>query len=140
MYEFEQNKKNNLIFYGIRNRPHENPDSLKQHVNNLLRDNLNIRREIPVSKANRIYTGTIFYTGKLGVIKFRCFLGPEVRGVRPVLVSFESFKDRETVLRQAKALKKANIDVSEDFSKRTRENRQELRKFMRKVSKLKETY
>lgn len=61
------------------------------------------------------------------------FSGPEVRGCRPVLVSFETFKDRETVLRQSKALKRAAIDVTEDLSKRTRESRQELRKFMRKV-------
>ena len=60
--------------------------------------------------------------------------GPEVRGCRPVLVTFETFKDRETVFRQTKMLKKgANIDVTEDLSKRTRENRAELRKFMRKV-------
>ena len=59
--------------------------------------------------------------------------GPEVRGCRPVLVAFETFKDRETVLRQSKALKKASIDVTEDISKKTRESRQELRKFMRKV-------
>ena len=50
-----------------------------------------------------------------------------------MLVSFETFKDRETVLRQSKALKRAAIDVTEDLSKRTRESRQELRKFMRKV-------
>ena len=57
-----------------------------------------------------------------------------MRGCRPVLVTFETFKDRETVFRQAKMLKKgANIDVTEDLSKRTRENRAELRKFMRKV-------
>ncbi len=44
--------------------------------------------------------------------------GPEVRGCRPVLVNFESFKDRETVLRQAKLLKKqAGIDVTEDLSR-----------------------
>lgn len=63
----------------------------------------------------------------------RVFTGPEVKGCRPVLVTFETFKDRETVLRQAKLLKKANVDVTEDLSKRTRECRQELRKFMRKV-------
>ena len=50
------------------------------------------------------------------------------------MVTFETFKDRETVFRQTKMLKKgANIDVTEDLSKRTRENRAELRKFMRKV-------
>ena len=64
------------------------------------------------------------------------FSGPDVRNTRPVLVTFEAFKDRETVLRQAKNLKKnAGIDVTEDLSKRTRESRQELRKFMRKIKR-----
>jgi 16S rRNA C1402 (ribose-2'-O) methylase RsmI len=49
------------------------------------------------------------------------------------LVTFETFKDRETVLRMAKVLKNANVIVTEDLSKRTRESRQELRKFMRQV-------
>ena len=77
--------------------------------------------------------------------------GDEVRGTRPVLVTFETFKDRDEVLRkvssvgfnefvsftllsQARLLKKANVHVEEDLSKRTRENRAELRKFMRQVS------
>ena len=91
-------------------------------------------------------------------LKNKC-LGPEVRGTRPVLVTFENFKDRDEVLRkvsgyeldlttttkmrtyrpdqkyviQARMLKKANVHVEEDLSKRTRENRAELRKFMRQV-------
>ena len=115
MYEFEQNKKNNLIFYGVRKQSHENSDSLKAFLLGILRDHLHIRREIPILRATRVHTG------------------PEVKGCRPVLVAFETFKDRETVLKQSKVLKKANIDVTEDFSRKTRECRAELRKFMRKV-------
>ena len=52
------------------------------------------------------------------------------------MVTFETFKERETVLRNAKALsKKARIHVTEDLSKRTREARAELRKFMRQVKR-----
>ncbi len=136
MYEFEQSKRNNLILYGLRNRMHENSDSLKTHVANTLRDHLNIRREVPIVRANRILTGVLQTKTKNEKTSGKFFLlGPEVRGCRPVLVTFETFKDRETVLRQAKVLKKAaNIDITEDLSKKTRENRQELRKFMRKVS------
>ena len=47
-----------------------------------------------------------------------------MHGTRPVLVTFETFKDRETVLKLARTLsKKAKINVSEDLSKRTREAR-----------------
>ena len=116
MYEFEQSKKNNLILYGITTRHPETSESLRNRVSQIFRDNLNIKRDLPVLRATRVQTG------------------PEVRGCRPVLVTFETFKDRETVLRLAKVLKKANVIVTEDLSKRTRESRQELRKFMRQVN------
>ena len=115
MYEFEQSKKNNLILYGITTRHPETSESLRNRVSQIFRDNLNIKRDLPVLRATRVQTG------------------PEVRGCRPVLVTFETFKDRETVLRLAKVLKKASVIVTEDLSKRTRESRQELRKFMRQV-------
>ena len=43
---------------------------------------MSIKREMPITKASRVYSG------------------PEVRGTRPVLVTFESFKDRDEVLRK----------------------------------------
>ena len=66
---------------------------------------------------------------------FTILLGPKVQGCRPTLVTFESFKDREDVLKNSKALQISHIRVTEDLSKRTRESRQELRKFMRTVKK-----
>ena len=62
-------------------------------------------------------------------------LGPQVHGCRPALVTFESFKDREDVLKNSKALGRSQVTVTEDLSKRTRESRQELRKFMRGIKK-----
>ena len=106
---------------------------LTNKIATLIKAHVSIKRELPIMKASRVYSG------------------PEVRGTRPVLVTFETFKDREEVLRkvssvgfkefvsiillsQARLLKKANVHVEEDLSKRTRENRAELRKFMRQVS------
>jgi len=118
MYEFEQNKKNNIILHGVTTKHPETSESLRKRIVDIFRDNLNIRRDVPVTRATRIHTG------------------PDVRGCRPVLVTFETFKDRETVLRLAKVLKKANVIVTEDLSKRTRENRQELRKFLRQIKRV----
>ena len=64
----------------------------------------------------------------------RVYTGPEVSGSRPVLVTFETFKDREEVilnsslillqvLRKGNLLKGSNIHISEDISKRVRESR-----------------
>ena len=48
-------------------------------------------------------------------------------------MTFETFKDREDVLKNSKALGRSQVTVTEDLSKRTRESRQELRKFMRNI-------
>ena len=118
MYEFEVNKKNNLIFYGIPNEGHEKENKLIMKVKELIKANMKVRRELVITTASRMFTG------------------PEVFGCRPVLVTFEEFKDREEVLKNSKCIKKPTISVTEDLSKRTRESRQELRKFMRHVKRI----
>ena len=65
----------------------------------MLRTNLNIKRDITVTCASRVMTG------------------PDVVGCRPVVVTFEEFKDREEVLRKAGVLKGNNIHVTEDMSR-----------------------
>ena len=119
MYEFEVNKRNNLIFYGIQPEPRETPSILLGKViikcnfrlnnfisraiflkvNTMLRTNMNIKRDITVTCASRVMTG------------------PDVVGCRPVVVTFEEFKDREEVLRKAGVLKGNNIHVTEDMSR-----------------------
>ena len=98
LYEFEQNKKNNLIFHGILADHPETSDGylqticllniqnlslrLNSKITSLIKAHVSIKREMPITKASRVYSG------------------PEVRGTRPVLVTFESFKDRDEVLRK----------------------------------------
>ena len=74
MYEFEQNKKNNLLFYGIGSDNRETPDSLVQKIFIIMKTTLGLRREIPIVKASRVLTG------------------PEIVGSRPVVVTFETFR------------------------------------------------
>ena len=47
----------------------------------------------------------------------RMHSGPEVGGCRPVLVTFEEFKDREEVLRKAALLRGSHVQVTEDMSR-----------------------
>ena len=56
--------------------------SLTNKITTLIKAHVSIKRELPIMKASRVYSG------------------PEVRGTRPVLVTFESFKDRDEVLRK----------------------------------------
>ena len=55
---------------------------LNNKISSLIKAHISIKREMPITKASRVYSG------------------PEVRGTRPVLVTFESFKDRDEVLRK----------------------------------------
>ena len=47
--------------------------------------------------------------------------GPEVRGCKPVTVYFEKWQDKDEVLRKNNLLRGSNIYISEDFSKRVRD-------------------
>ena len=76
MYDFEQNKKNNLIFYGVPGDNRESKDELKHKIANLLKLRLNIRREIPILRASRMLTGenkteTIFSQLPVALNSFR---------------------------------------------------------------------
>ena len=65
----------------------------------IVKSSLALRREIVLTKVSRLYTG------------------PEVSGCRPVVVTFEDYKDREEVLRKASMLRSSNIHITEDMSK-----------------------
>lgn len=51
MYDFEANKKNNLIIYGIPNESRETTEMLATKVKDIMKTHMMIRREIPITKA-----------------------------------------------------------------------------------------
>ncbi len=66
-------------------------------------------REIPLTKVDKLWNG------------------PSFRGVKPIRVSFQLFRDREEILRKApKLLKGTNVYITEDFSRKVRRHREEL--------------
>ena len=64
---------------------------------------LRISRDVPVMRVKRTTNG------------------PEVRGCKPVTVYFEKWQDKDEVLRKNNLLRGSNIYISEDFSKRVRD-------------------
>ena len=118
MFEIDKTRKNNLLFYGI--KPDFLPEiqtQLEKKVHEIMRYNLHINRNVPVVKIARMMTG------------------PEVRGSRPILVNFAYWKDREEVLSKSRLLRGSNIYITEDLSRRMRETRHHLTKYMRDVRK-----
>ena len=113
MYDFEISKKNNLIFCGIPAPRSESRNSLTQTIQEVVHINLQITREIAIDSVNRMLKG------------------PEVKGCRPILVTFSYFKDREEVFKKSKLMKTcSSIMITEDMSKKTREARHELQKYL----------
>lgn len=116
MHEIDKTRKNNLLIYGI--KPDFLPEiqiQLEHKVHEIFKHNLQICRDLPTTKIGRMLTG------------------PEVRGTRPVLVHFANYKDREEVWAKSKLLRGTQIYVTEDLSRKIREHRNELNKFMREV-------
>ena len=118
LYEIDKSWKNNLIFYGIpteSNLEDEDPYATEEKVRELIKRKLRITREIPFNRVTRVVHG------------------PEFRGHKPIQVHFANYNDKEDVLRKAKLLKGAGVNISEDFSRKVREHRQELNKFMKEI-------
>ena len=84
-------------------------------VHNMLRTSLNIKRDLTVSCASRVMTGPDVVGCRCRQLHSVC-PGPD-NIFRPVVVTFEEFKDREEVLRKAGVLKGNNIHVTEDMSR-----------------------
>ena len=59
MFDFESDKKNNLIFYGIPREERESGKTLILKIKNLITTRLNIRRYIALTSATRLLTGKI---------------------------------------------------------------------------------
>ena len=57
LHEFEQNKRNNLIFYGLNNEIKETPEILLSKIQTIIRVTLGVRRDIPIPKVTRMYNG-----------------------------------------------------------------------------------
>jgi len=117
MYDYEASKKNNLIFYGIPKEDKETAKTLILKIKSIIQNRLNIKRYISISGACRLFSG------------------PEVNNCQPIVVTFEEFLDRDEILKIAKLKRHPGFSVTEDLSKKTREARLGLRKYMRELKR-----
>jgi len=115
LWELDKSWKNNLVFYGIKmdSGTDEHPSITEQKIRDVIFKHLRISRDVSILRTKRSSNG------------------PEVRGCKPVTVYFEKWQDKDEILRKSSMLRGANIYISEDFSKRVRDQRLELQKFMK---------
>ena len=58
MYDFEQNKRNNLIFYGMPSDPTETSESLAISIQKLIKEKMLLKREMIITQVNFIAFGS----------------------------------------------------------------------------------
>jgi hypothetical protein len=63
----------------------------------------------------------------------RLWNGPSFRGLKPILVTFHLFKDKEDLLRKSAFLRGTNVYITEDYSRKTRKHREELLRFAKMI-------
>eukprot|EP00090_Calanus_glacialis_P016150 TRINITY_DN25368_c0_g1_i1.p1 TRINITY_DN25368_c0_g1~~TRINITY_DN25368_c0_g1_i1.p1 ORF type:complete len:400 (-),score=143.35 TRINITY_DN25368_c0_g1_i1:250-1449(-) len=119
LWELDKSWENNLVFYGITIMKDEEdrPQLIESRVREILRINLGIARDVPILRVKRAHTGS------------------NIRGSKPVTVYFQKYEDKEEILRKTQFLAGSNIYIAEDFSKKVKDRRTELQKFMRRMKK-----
>ncbi|XP_071746635.1 uncharacterized protein [Lepeophtheirus salmonis] len=116
LYELDKSWKNNLVLFGVPcGDDEEDPMVTLDKVREVLHKKLYISRDIPMSRISRIN------------------YGPDCRGHKPIQLCLVNYRDKEELLRKSRLLKGTNIYLSEDFSRKVREHRHELIKFIKEV-------
>ena len=65
VFEIDKNRRNNLVFYGVKG-DEDNGDDCERRIKRIMNTHLRVTREIPLTKVERIWNG------------------PSFRGVKPV--------------------------------------------------------
>ena len=107
----DQSRRNNLKFYGLPEGEQESWADSEALIRNLMRDELKIpdAENIGITRAHRMHQK-----------------GLKVDEPRPIIVKYEHWRDRQTVLGNSKVFKGTPKSISEDFCARTVEYRKKL--------------
>ncbi|KAL7383189.1 hypothetical protein ABVT39_006110 [Epinephelus coioides] len=104
-----QSRRNNIVIDGIPEAPVESWVDSKEKVKDIIKQKLQLQREIEVERAHR--------TGKPIADRDR---------PRSIVVKFLRFKDKAAVMQRAKNLKGTKIFINEDYTDAVRLKRKEL--------------
>jgi hypothetical protein len=124
VWELDKSWKNNLVFYGIKqdsgHDEHPSVTESKVHEHSIML--MNVIWQFTLLKVRDVITKNLRITREVPIMRVkRTTNGPEVRGCKPVTVYFDRWQDKDDILRKSQMLRGANIYISEDFSKRVRD-------------------
>ena len=112
-----RSRRNNLIFHGIP-RPQGQTETwadCEKAVKNALKEELGIDDDIQIERAHRLRSAS--------------------KGGQPIIACFNSYKMREKILAERRALKnkRSPIFISEDFTPKVRDQRRKLLPFLKEA-------
>lgn len=109
LYQQSQSKRNNLIFNGVEEAKGETWDDIEKRIYSILEKELKIENanKIVIERAHRIYA-------------------KREGQVRPVIVKFLSFKDRQLVWLSRTKINDKKLRIFEDYPAEITANRQQL--------------
>ena len=107
-------RRNNLRIDGVAENEHETWEQTEEKVKKLIKDKLEIEKEIEIERAHRM-------------------VGNQSSKTRTIIFKLLSYKDKETILKNSKKLKGSGIYINEDFSEDTMKIRSQLRTEMKKI-------
>ena len=110
----DRNRRNNLRIDGMKENDNESWEQSEQKVKDLIKEKLAIEEDIMIERAHRI--------GK-----------KEDGKKRAIIFKLQSWKQKETILKNSKKLKNTGLYVNEDFSDETMLIRKELFRQMKKA-------
>ena len=121
-YLENQSRRNNVKVFGIPEKDAkeglESWEESEQLVKNEIKSKLKIEVDLNIERAHRV--------GKLRPQPSHRHDGSKVKiRPRPIIVRFQSWKDKEMVVKKARQLKPESIQFYEDYSKRTLDRRKE---------------
>lgn len=109
-------RRNNLVFYGL--AEHITKETAAQSEE-LIISQCNAKLEVSSLTIERAHRLGKFCEGKN----------------RPIIVRFNSFKDRQAVLGKAFTLRGSNVAISEDFSRTVRDSERNYGRMINKTAK-----
>ena len=130
LYEVDKSRKNNLVFYGVAQQmAEEDPDETERLVKSVITTKLQVHFKDYIQTQKYISYGFQVRREMVFTKVARIWNGPSFRGLKPILVTFHLFKDKEDILRKSSLLRGTNIYITEDYSRKVRRQREELLKF-----------
>ena len=121
-YLENQSRRNNVKVFGIPEKDAkeglESWEGSEQLAKNEIKNKLKIEVDLSIERTHR--------AGKLRPQPSNCHDGSKIKiRPRPIIIRFQSWKDKEMVVKKVRQLKPENIQFYKDYSKRTLDRRKE---------------